>query len=378
MSKNRSDRQPSRRDVLCGGAALAAAPFIVGGGLLQAREAFAATMDDWTLPPDIEKAKIEGLDYQSYGMPDTWANYGEVLQELGKTLGITIHHTDTDMSSLEEITKFDAEKGNPVAITSDIGIMFGPLAEAKDVVPPYMPPNAANIPAHLKGIHGGWVPTFAGVPAIAVNTDIINNVPQTWDDLLKPEYKGKIGSVDPSSGGATQVAQFLAWVYAHGGDQDNLTPGIEYAKKLIGQFTAAEGNSQTFEKGEVPIQLKHDFNLIAMVRDVQAKGTNAEVIIPGVSIYMPSAIMANKYNLAKMNIAKLMLDFVLSDTGQIAFAKFGARPMRAVLGDLTLPDEAKANWLPDSMYANVKNDVDWSRVNLQQIAEIWQDHVVGG
>jgi putative spermidine/putrescine transport system substrate-binding protein len=79
-----------------------------------------------------------------------------------------------------------------------------------------------------------------------------------------------------------------------------------------------------------------------------------------------------------MNIAKLMLDFVLSDTGQIAFAKFGARPMRAVLGDLTLPDEAKANWLPDSMYANVKNDVDWSRVNLQQIAEIWQDHVVGG
>jgi hypothetical protein len=52
--------------------------------------------------------------------------------------------------------------------------------------------------------------------------------------------------------------------------------------------------------------------------------------------------------------------------------------MRAVLGDLTRPDEAKANWLPDSMYANVKNDVDWSRVNLQQIAEIWQDHVVGG
>jgi putative spermidine/putrescine transport system substrate-binding protein len=377
MSISSSDRQLSRRDVLTGGAALAAAT-VLGGGLLQARPARAATMDDWALPPDIAKAKLEGVDYQSYGMPDSWANYGEVLEELGKSLGITIHHTDTDMSSLEEITKFDAEKDNPVAITSDIGIMFGPLADAKGVVPPYMPPNAAKMPADLKGIHGGWVPTFTGTPGIAVNTDVIKNMPQTWDDLLKPEYKGKVQSVDPSAGGATDVAFFLAWTYAHGGDQDNLGPGVEYAKKLIGQFTAAQATPQTFEKGEVPIQLKHDFNLIAMVRDVKAKGINAEVIIPGVSIYMPSAIMANKYNVAKMNIAKLMLDFVLSDTGQTAFAKFGARPIRAVLGDLELPAEAKANWLPDSMYANVKNLADWSKLNLQEIAETWQDQVAGG
>jgi putative spermidine/putrescine transport system substrate-binding protein len=234
------------------------------------------------------------------------------------------------------------------------------------------------MPADLKGIHGGWVPTFTGTPGIAVNTDVIKNMPQTWDDLLKPEYKGKVQSVDPSAGGATDVAFFLAWTYAHGGDQDNLGPGVEYAKKLIGQFTAAQATPQTFEKGEVPIQLKHDFNLIAMVRDVKAKGINAEVIIPGVSIYMPSAIMANKYNVAKMNIAKLMLDFVLSDTGQTAFAKFGARPIRAVLGDLELPAEAKANWLPDSMYANVKNLADWSKLNLQEIAETWQDQVAGG
>jgi putative spermidine/putrescine transport system substrate-binding protein len=49
-----------------------------------------------------------------------------------------------------------------------------------------------------------------------------------------------------------------------------------------------------------------------------------------------------------------------------------------VLGDLELPAEAKANWLPDSMYANVKNLADWSKLNLQEIAETWQDQVAGG
>ena len=46
--------------------------------------------------------------------------------------------------------------------------------------------------------------------------------------------------------------------------------------------------------------------------------------------------MLNTYNTAKMNVAKLMLDFVLTDEGQTAFAKFGARPIRWVLGDLKL------------------------------------------
>ena len=48
--------------------------------------------------------------------------------------------------------------------------------------------------------------TFVGVPSIIVNTDVVKNPPKTWDDLLKPEYKGLIGVSDPATsgtGGAT-------------------------------------------------------------------------------------------------------------------------------------------------------------------------------
>lgn len=101
-------------------------------------------------------------------------------------------------------------------------------------------------------------------------------------------------------------------------------------------------------------------------------------MIPGVSVYGPSALMINRYNTAKADLAKLLLDFVLTDAAQTAFAEFGARPIRYVLGDLELPDEAKAKWLPDVDYADVKQVQDWTKVDANVIAETWDVEVLGG
>jgi putative spermidine/putrescine transport system substrate-binding protein len=368
----------SRRGVVRGTGALGAAA-VLGVLRMGGDRALAAETGDWSTPPNVDAAKAQGAQFQSYGMPDSWANYGEVIQKLGQKYGFAIAHSDTDMNSLEEITKFEAEKNNPVAICADIGILFGKVAEQKGVVPAYMPPNAAKLPVGLKGDKGGWVATFTGVPAMVVNTDVIKNVPKTWADLAKPEYKGKIETIDAAGGAGTSVATFMAWAYAHGGNENNLKPAFEFAKTMIGQYATASANAQTLEKGEVPILIRYDFNCIAAAKAVKAKGVNAQVVIPSDgSIYAPSALMLNKYNTGKMDIAKLMLDFVLSDEGQAAFAKFGARPIRWVLGDLKLPDDAKANWLPDSDYANIKSIPDWSKVDLQKVVSTYRDEVAGG
>lgn len=339
--------------------------------------AFAAE-GDWSAPVDIEKAKLQAAEFVSYGMPDSWANYGEVLQKMAAANGFKLNHVDTDMSSLEEITKFDAEKSNPVAISADIGILFGPVADARGVVPPYMPPRASKLPAGLRGKDGGWVATYTGVPAFVVNTDVVKNVPRSWADLAKPEYKGMIGSIDAGGMSGTDLAIFIAWAYAHGGSETNLEPGAEFARSLLPQFSTAAKNAQTLERGEVPIQLKYDFNCIAAASQVKAKGVHAEVVIPKDSIYAPSALMINRYNTAKMDAAKLLLDFVLSDEAQIAFAKFGARPIRWVLGDLDLPAEAKAGWLPDAQYEGVHKIENWAGLDVAVIAGVWQEQVAGG
>lgn len=336
-----------------------------------------AATDDWAAAPSVEKAKEQVKEFITYGMPDDWANYGEVRQKFAQKYGFEFQHQDTDMSSLEEITKFDAEKSNPKALMADIGMLYGKLSETKGVVPPYLPANASVLPAGFKGNPGGWVATFVGVPAFVVNVDVVKNVPQTWADLAKPEYAGKVGAIDPTKSG-TAATSFLSWAYAAGGDETNMTPGVELAKKIVPNFASAEGNAQTLEKGEVPIQIKYDYNCNAAAEEVKAKGINAEVIIPGVSIYAPSALMLNKYNTARMDAAKLFMEYVLSDEAQETFAKFGARPIRYVLGDLKLPDSAKANWLPEASYAQVQQVKDWTQVDPETIGKVWKDEVLGG
>ncbi len=102
----------------------------------------------------MAKAAEQAKDFQTYGMPDDWANYGGVLRAFAAAYDLEINRVDTDMTSMEEITKYDAEKANPVAVSSDIGLIYGPIAEEVGVVPPYLPPSAQNLPAGLKAADG--------------------------------------------------------------------------------------------------------------------------------------------------------------------------------------------------------------------------------
>jgi putative spermidine/putrescine transport system substrate-binding protein len=371
-----ADRSVSRRQVLGWASVLGAAAAMPGLGRVAPA---AAAEGDWAAAPDKAKAVEQAKEIITYGIPDDWANYGEVFKQFQASIGVQDgKHTDTDMSSLEEITKFDAEKSNPSGMFADIGLLWGTVAEKRGVVPGYLAPSAEQLPKGYKAEKGGWVATFAGVPALVVNTDAAPLVPATWDDLLKPELKGKVGGPgDPRTSGTAQTT-FLAWAYAHGGDAANLQPGIDFAKKVIQQYNPAESSTDLLAKGEIVLWMRYDFNCAAAVKELKEKNINAKVVIPGVSIYAPSAVMLNGYNTAKMDAMKLFMDYVLGDEAAAAFAKFGARPIRYVLGQQQLPAEAKANWLPESDYAKVKVVEDFTQIDAEKIAATWDDEVLGG
>ena len=83
-----------------------APPPSTGGGT-----SAAPSQDAAAIIADLEtKAKAEGA-LNSYGMPPDWTNFGEIWDGFLPKYNLT--HTDTDMSSAEEIQKFDAEKNNP-------------------------------------------------------------------------------------------------------------------------------------------------------------------------------------------------------------------------------------------------------------------------
>ncbi len=368
-------KRATRRQIVQWSAGVGAAA-VAGGSRFGGTTAQEA---DWSAAPDETRAAEQAREIVTYGMPDDWANYGEVFAAFQASLGVTDGiHTDTDMSSLEEITKFDAEQANPVAMFADIGLLWGSVASERDVVPSYLPPLAEDLPEGYKGAEGGWVATFAGVPALVVNTDTAGTEIATWDDLLKPELTGRIGSPgDPRSSGTAQTT-FLAWAYANGGSAEDLAPGVEFARELIGQYNSAEASVDLLERGEIVAWLRYDFNCLAAVNQLAAKDINAEVVIPGTSIYAPSALMVNRYKTDTMDAAKLFMEFVIGDEAAALFARFGARPIRYVLGTQELPEAARANWLPDEMYADVQVVENFTALDATDIATAWEDEVLGG
>jgi putative spermidine/putrescine transport system substrate-binding protein len=337
--------------------------------------------------PDSAKAADQAKTFETYGAPNSWANYGQEFTDFCTAkFNFDCNRTDRsqgeDMSSAEEIAAFDSEKNNPKAILADIGILFAGAAEQKGVLSDYVPSAATKLPAYLYGKNGGWEATFVGVPGFVVNVDYLTSksipVPQTWADLAKPAYKGLVGFGKPGSSGTATMA-FVAMNLAAGGTLDDYTKGIAYAKQLLVNISGVpEGNADQFEKGAVPIQIKYDFNLIALANQEKAKNIQAQVVIPtDGSIYAPSAIIMNKYDSAHADFGKMFMDWILTDQGQTDFAKFGARPIRYVTGDLQLPDSAKTLWLPDSQYSQVKT-IDTSKIDITKIADIWQNQVGAG
>src|SRR5262245_59723797 len=93
---------------------------------------------------DLEAAARKEGKVVSLGMPDDWANWGEVWKALTAKYGIT--HTDTDLSSGEALAKIEAEKSNPSADITEIGLEFAPVAIAKGLSQPYKTTNWDKIP----------------------------------------------------------------------------------------------------------------------------------------------------------------------------------------------------------------------------------------
>lgn len=339
----------------------------------------APSQDAAAIIADLEaKTKAEGA-LNSYGMPPDWTNFEEIwntfLPKYGPAAGTPLTHTDTDMSSAEEIQKFDAEKNNPVADIGDIGIQFGPVAAAAGAVAAYKPTRWDKIPDYAKDPDGYWMCWYTGTVSFAVNTALVKNVPRTWADLLKPEYKGQVAISDPRNSGQGAMT-VLAATFASGGDEKNLAPGFTYFENLnkAGNFTAVAPSKANVEKGEAPIAILWDYNALPMRDDLATKSPAVpiEVVIPSDgTTQAPYCHIINKYA-AHPNAAKLFREFILTDEVQIMQAKKYARPL---VQGVVLPADIAAKFPPDSAYASVKPITDW-KAAADAVAKLATDWVI--
>lgn len=321
----------------------------------------------------VEAAKKEG-EIVSYGMPDSWANLGEIWANVTAKYGLK--HTDTDMSSAEELAKFQAEKDKPVADVGDVGITFGPKGKEMGVLAPHKNPWWNEIPDWAKDPEGYWTAQYQGTIAFIVNAKKVPSVPKSFADLLKPEFKGMV-SIDDPTRSAQAKAGVLAAAFANGGDETNIQPGIDFWAKLVkqGNFRPLESNVSNIQKGEVVIGIIWDFNALGYKK--QLNMPELEVVIPSDgSVTLPYVAVINKYA-PHPYAARLLNDYLFSDEGQIAYAKGFARPIRKV----TLPPEVAAAFPPESAYAAarpVKDLKAYEKAANETIPQLWESQVLAG
>ncbi len=305
----------------------------------------------------------------SLGCPDDWANWGDQWKGITAKYGVT--HTDTDMSSAEELAKFDAEKSNPSADIGEVGLEFGPIAVAKGLSQPYKTTNWDKIPAWAKDADGHWALGYTGTIAFLISKKV-QNPPKTFADLVNGNYKVAVGDVGKA---AQSNALVLAAAIAGGGGEENLQPAMDLFAKLAEQkrLLTISSNPANMEKGEIEVGIIWDFNALAYRNSVGKD--NWDVVIPADgSVISGYTTTINAYT-TRPNIAKLTREFVFSDEGQINFAKGFARPI--LIDYITLPPEVASNVLPKEQYAKARpvNATLWMD-SAKQLSKMWQEQVM--
>ncbi|PKQ42338.1 ABC transporter substrate-binding protein [Pseudomonas sp. YY-1] len=340
---------------------------LMGSAIALATSAMAEGTDLQALE---QAARAEGV-VNSVGMPDSWANWKDTWSDLNSKYGLK--HSDTDMSSAQEIAKFAAEKDNATADIGDVGAAFGPIAVQQGVTQPYKPSTWEQIPSWAKDADGHWMLAYTGSIAFIVNKQLVKDVPKSWADLKNGKYRVAIGDV---SAAAQAVNGVLAAAIANGGDEKNIQPGLDFFAAIAeqGRLSLSNPTIQTLEKGEVEVGIVWDFNGLSY-RD-QIDPNRFEVLIPSDgSVISGYTTIINKYA-KNPNAAKLAREYILSDAGQINLAKGNARPIRAE--HLTLPAEVQAKLLPNEQYTKVKPIADaaaWETTS-KALPQMWQENVI--
>ncbi|MQA13082.1 MAG: extracellular solute-binding protein [Pseudonocardiaceae bacterium] len=180
---------------------------------------------------------------------------------------------------------------------------------------PYCPPGLETVEPQLKQEDCSFYAAQTPIYAIGTNTELIpaEQAPRTWQDLLDPRFKGKIGLAHIGAGGSTWARDlFLRQKY-----------GIEYWEALAAQQPlitgGAAGVTQQMARGEVQLGMVLPGNQSVTA----SQGAPLDLIVPadGIPSYAHWTGLAS--NAAHPNAAKVFLNWYLSMPGQTAVAQKG-------------------------------------------------------
>jgi putative spermidine/putrescine transport system substrate-binding protein len=290
----------------------------------------------------VEAAEKEGK-LNVIALPPDWANYGNIIQAFEAKYDIDITSQQPDAGSQDEIDAANRTKGTERA--PDVFDLSQAVALANtEMFAEYKVSTWDDIDDQFKDPDGAWVNDYGGYMAIGYDSAKVPE-PTTINDLLKPDYKGKVAlNGDPTLTGAGFSGVLMASV-ALGGSADDMKPGVDFFAEMndAGNLVPVDPTTATIKSGQTPVVIDWDYTNAAHVNDVP---TWKVVLLPDALVggFYYQAINADAPHPAA---ARLWQEFLFSDEGQNLWLTGGARPVRAdAMVEAGTIDQEKYDALP--------------------------------
>jgi putative spermidine/putrescine transport system substrate-binding protein len=169
------------------------------------------------------------------------------------------------------------------------------------------------------------------------------------EDLLKPEYRGKVAL----NGNPTQAAAGFNGVMmaalGNGGSADDIAPGVEFFGQLkeAGNFLPVDPTPATIASGQTPVVIDWEYLNVAQTDALEGQ-RDWQLVVPEGAAVGAFYVQAINKDAPHPAAARLWQEFLYSDEGQNIWLQGFARPVRidAMIEAGTVDQEAVAN-LPE-------------------------------
>ncbi len=304
-----------------------------------------------TMDKLVADAKGEG-QLTVIALPRDWCGYGTLIDGFKSKYGLKVNELNPDAGSGDEIEAIKANKGNtgpqaPDVI--DVGLSFGPSAKKDGLLQPYKVSTWSTIPDSAKDAEGYWTGDYYGVLAFEVNADLVKKIPADWSDLLAADYKNAVAlGGDPRSSNQGIQGVFAAGLsvakgnVAKAGDE-----GLKFFAELNknGNLVPVTGRAASLAQGATPVIIRWDYNALAD-RDTLKGNPKIEVVVPKTGVVAGVYVQAISAFAPHPNAAKLWLEYLYSDEGQVGWLKGYCHPIR-------FQDLVKNNKVPADILAKL-------------------------
>ncbi|MBK8908886.1 MAG: putative 2-aminoethylphosphonate ABC transporter substrate-binding protein [Rhodospirillales bacterium] len=262
--------------------------------------------------------------------------------------------------------KLLAEKGNPQAdIVWGLAATSLMLLADEGYFQPYAPKGVDKLDAeYVDGAQPPvWVGQRAWIASICFNTveAAKHNLPMptSWQDLTKPEFKGKVVMPNPNSSG-TGFLDVSSWIQMFG--EEKAWTYMDALHENIAWYTHSGSKPcKQAAAGEIPVGISFAYRGAKL----KSEGAPIDVIAPDPGVGWDLEAFAITKNSKHLDAAKKLADWSVSRKANEIYNEEYAV--------VAMPGVAKPveNFPPDIEAKMIRNDFAWAAANRERILKEW-------